>query len=95
MPGLTPKPAAAMPEPNAAALRKYVDRDKSRADIFSSPDKLKAAFAAAVTKAYNRAPGADYDANGGMEAKLYHGALANIYNISDYSPPGWRDASKD
>jgi hypothetical protein len=69
MPGLTPKPAAAMP--NAAALRKYVDRDKSRADIFSSPDKLKAAFAAAVTKAC--APGADYDANGGMEAKLYHG----------------------
>jgi hypothetical protein len=81
--------------PNAAALRQYIARDKSRADIFSDPEKLKAAFATAVKTAYNRSPGASYDENGGYEAKLYHEALGNIYNISDYSPPGWRNPNKD
>lgn len=88
------KPAAAA-TPNAAALRRYVERDKDREAIFSSPEKLKKAFADAVAKANNRAPDADYMANGGAEAKLYHEALSNIYNISDYSPPGWRNPYKD
>jgi len=88
------KPAATA-TPNAAALRRYVERNKDREAIFSNPEKLKQAFADAVAKAYHRSPGAGYMENGGAEARLYHEALANIYNISDYSPPGWRDPYKD
>ena len=87
--------ATALVKPNATALRYFVAKDKDRANIYSSPEKLKSAFADAVATANRRSPGADYDANGGSEAKLYHEALSKIYNISDYSPPGWRDATKD
>jgi hypothetical protein len=77
---------------NANALRRFTTSDPSRADIFSDPVKLKAAFADAASKAYNRSPGADWGVNGGNEAKLYQEALAKIHGISDYSPPGWRNA---
>jgi len=87
--------ATAPMKPNPTALRYFVTKDEGRANIYSNPEKLKSAFADAVAKANSRSPGADYDANGGSEAKLYHEALSKIYNISDYSPPGWRDATKD
>jgi hypothetical protein len=76
---------------NANALRRFTTSDPSRADVFSSPDKLKAAFADAAKKAANRSPDSDWGVNGGNEAKLYHEALSKIYGISDYSPPGWRN----
>jgi hypothetical protein len=76
---------------NPTALRHFVSRDESRADIFSSPEKLKAAFADAAKKAYNRSPDSDWGVNGGNEALLYKDALAKIYNISDYTPPNWRN----
>lgn len=87
--------AATATAANPAALRYFTSRNESRADIFSDPKKLKTAFADAVSKAYNRSPGSDYDVNGGSEARLYHEALSKIYNISDYSPPGWRAPNKE
>jgi len=83
------------PTANPKALRYFTSRNASRADIFSDPKKLKKAFADAVSTAYNRSEGASYDVNGGSEARLYHEALSMIYNISDYSPPGWRAPNKE
>lgn len=75
---------------NANALRHFATIDPSRADIYSSPEKLKAAFATAAKTAYFRSPGSDWATNGGSEARLYEDALAKIYGISDYVPPYYR-----
>jgi hypothetical protein len=77
-------------EANANALRHFTTRDPSRADVFSSPEKLKAAFPTAAKTAYTRSPGSDWETNGGSEARLYEDALKKIYNISDYTPPYYR-----
>ena len=77
-------------EANANALRRFTTTDPSRADIYSSPEKLKAAFAIAAKTAYTRQPGSDWGTNGGSEAKLYEDALNKIYGISDYTPPYYR-----
>ena len=89
MPIAAPAAAPAPVQPNAAALRFFAARDPSRAQIYSDPTALKSAFDAAVAKASARSPGADYNANGGSEARLYSEALANIYGITDYAPAGF------
>lgn len=75
---------------NANALRRFTTTDPSRADIYSSPEKLKDAFATAAKTAYFRSPGSNWETNGGSEARLYEDALAKIYGISDYVPPYYR-----
>jgi hypothetical protein len=86
--------ATAPIQPNAAALRFFAARDPSRAQIYSDPAALKSAFDAAVAKASSRSPDSDYNANGGSEARLYSEALANIYGITDYAPPGFNNPYK-
>ncbi len=69
--------------PNAKALKTYAASSPKYADIFGNVDKLKKAYSTWEQTAAKRSPGADFDANGGAEVRLFRSALRDIYNIND------------